>query len=90
MKLTSNQKFCSNEEPSHSVGFVVCPLCVHGEVDTESVVGEVTAHGSNGEQRSHVVQLSLPRLHESDIIVLCDLTDNVVGISVFAAERTCS
>lgn len=89
MKLTSNQKFCSDEEPSHSVNCAVRPLCVHGEVDTECVVSEVTTHCSNGEKRGHVVQLSLPRLHKGDIIVLGNLTNNVVGVSVLSAERTC-
>ena len=86
MKLTSNQEFCSNEEPGHSVNSAVCSLCVHSVVDTESIVGEVTAHCSDGEDGSQVMQLSLPGLHEGNIIVLCDFTNNVVGISVDLPE----
>ena len=85
-ELTGNQEFGSDEEPSHGVDGAVCPLGVDSVVDTESVVCEVTAHGSNGEKRSQVVQLSLPRLHESDIIVLGNFANDVVSIGVDLAK----
>lgn len=86
--LTGNQEFGSDEEPGHSIDGAVCPLCVDSVVNTESVVCEVTTHSSEGEKGSQVVQLSLPRLHQSDIVVLCDFANDVVSICVDLAERT--
>jgi len=86
-QLTGNQELGSNEEPGHGVDGAVCPLGVDSVVDTESVVCEVTTHSSDGEERSQVVQLSLPRLHQSNIVVLCNFANDVVSICVFPAER---
>ena len=61
IQLTSNKKLGSNENPSHDVHFAVLSLRVDSVVDTESVVGEVSANSSDSKQRSHIVKLSLPR-----------------------------